>query len=293
MANNCLVTKLKGTVSADLEKLGELTFRVSRPAEQPGASDFSDGFYSNLSINGYIKGAHADAAVFSKINNQTISPAVSDYENTIPNYISTLEFPSAVDGVKVAVEDFYKIIQIIISENVTCDNFDRIQYCEGIQSITKRGAKNAPILSISVFNTMVNMQGIGGIDLIGDTEEFVRNTNLVSLQTLSLKGLSGTLNNIIVAFPNLQSMRLGDDTVVGTFDSIGALTSLTELSFKGTGSIEGLVSTARAAGRTTGSINCRWCSGATFNGSPITSKSSITLSWDASTITFDGVTITA
>ena len=107
--------------------------------------------------------------------------------------------------------------------------------------------------------------------------------------------------DFVAKVPNIQILRLdslGDTPIVyGSLDEIGKLTSL--IDFRGrqlsSGSMEGVAQNARAVGRTEGYIVFRNLSdGITFNGEPVNvGLSAKELSWTASTITFDDVTIEA
>lgn len=85
----------------------------------------------------------------------------------------------------------------------------------------------------------------------------------------------------------------------GTFDDFGKCKELNSLKmYHGSGTIEGFVANQRAVygsrpARTSGSVTLQYLGSVTFNGSVINSNTAKTLSWTATTITFDGVTITA
>lgn len=96
----------------------------------------------------------------------------------------------------------------------------------------------------------------------------------------------------------ITSINLGNTSITPSpLYSIGTLTALTTIAgIIATGSIEDFVAAQRTNGRTTcEGINCQWIGegSITFNGAAIANKASATLSWDASTITYDGTTITA
>lgn len=89
------------------------------------------------------------------------------------------------------------------------------------------------------------------------------------------------------------------DNSSGSFDDFGKCKSLNSLKmYHGVGTIEGFVANQRATygsrpARTSGSVELQYLGSVTFNGSQITTSTTKTLSWTATTITFDGTTITA
>ena len=293
MANNCLVTKLKGTVNSDLDKLGEMTFIVSRPSGQAGADDFSDGWFTNLSVSGYVDGISTTNPVITVINGQAVE-ATNDYDNSDhEHYENYVGFPSALANEKIRVKNYYRINQISMSENITTTELARLKYVD-LTELTKRGAMNAPQLDVKDYNEFsASLVSIGCIDLLGNVDDMVVKTSLITLNCEEQHGLVGTAASLVTKVPNIQTLKVGFG-ITGNFADFGALTSLTELTSKNAvGSVESFVATARAAGRTSGSVTLVWTFNITFQDQEQYGTGGSVLSWTPTTITFNGVTINA
>lgn len=114
-------------------------------------------------------------------------------------------------------------------------------------------------------------------------------------------GVYGDISNL--SGKDITYLNLAGTKCYGSFeDVLGTMIHLTDFNLGGTevaGSIEGFVQKQRENGRSSYTFNNGTLSslGAaehlTFNGSPIPNQETNTLSWDATTITLNGVTITA
>jgi hypothetical protein len=123
-----------------------------------------------------------------------------------------------------------------------------------------------------------------------------------TLKTLRMENLPLTDSNFnsFLSFGELETIAFnGISRVSGDLSVLGGLTHLIRIGFPNTMNVncvlEDLVGHARTAGRTTGSITCEWAgaSNTTFQGTKVLVKSSTVLSWTATTITYDGITIEA
>lgn len=135
--------------------------------------------------------------------------------------------------------------------------------------------------------------------LMGDLSDIVQRDSLTIFS--GQKGeLYGDISNI-AKFPALTQLIFSGNSgeITGNISSLGGLTSLAHLGLGDcpwiTGTIEDFVAGQRTAGRTSGSITCYYLhhTQITFNGSALPTAATATLSWTATTITYNGVTITA
>ncbi len=294
MANNCLVTKLKGAVNSDLDKLGVMTFIVSRPSGQTGADNFSNPWYTNLGVVGYVDGIRTTNPIITQINDQAVE-ATNDYDNSNhEHYENGVGLPSALANEKIRVKNYYRIVQIALSENITTTELAKLKYVDGFTQFNKRGYINAPQLDVKDYNEFsASLESIGCIDLLGNVDDMAVKTSLITFNCEGKYGLVGTAASLVTKVPNVHTLQVGYG-ITGNFADFGALTSLTTLASKNaTGRVEDFVATARAAGRTSGSVTLVWTPNITFQDQEQYGTGGSVLSWTPTTITFDGVTIDA
>lgn len=107
--------------------------------------------------------------------------------------------------------------------------------------------------------------------------------------------LTGNISSLVKT--GIKNIDLGgNQSVTGDILSFGNITTLENIALRKTlvsGTIESFVAAQRAAGRTTGSVsgNSAGWGNVTFNGSTTNAKGAV--SWTATTITMNGVTINA
>ena len=147
-------------------------------------------------------------------------------------------------------------------------------------------------ISAKVVNIQKNHNIYGNISVFDDKQY------LESLM-ISDTDISGNIDDIRHALPHLTDIALVHSSSIGGDFKYLALLGF---EFQGeayidtaiTGSIEDFVAVKRGLGQTTGSRTFSWLGDGnriSFNGVYFTNKASYTLSWTATTITFDGVQI--
>ena len=153
------------------------------------------------------------------------------------------------------------------------------------------------------FTGVSNLEGAGWRGLISDLPTTIQEVNYSANF-----GLSGSVKDFSRLVDATRLSVIGIPATVQSCDisDFGALVDLTYFrmtwqsqSRKLTGSIEEFVASQRANGRTvvssTSPVVTQYLNenAVTFNGAAITGGTAKNLYWDASTITYDGVTITA
>lgn len=268
---NCLVTKLKGVADNDnLTRFGYFRIRMSvGTLSNNNTIRFTEASVCKV-IGGTINGQSELVSDPNDVNHTVTytGAVVSDgtYDGyvmlEIPKYTLTqidLEDSSAV-LFDVNAEDFVfstALTNLILPNNGTINN---------VSSLT------SILANLRAF-TLNNYAGSEALDVTN----LGKDGNLVVFYLLGTSNAKGSLNNL--GFSNI--------TIGSGFPSSKNVTF----------SIEQFVANNRTAGRTTGSCNNLFHIGrvnATFNGDVIEDKSeAYEISWTATTITFDGVTITA
>lgn len=267
MANNCLVTKLKGTVNnPDLFKLNEWRF-----------SSNSFLIRGNQNLTSTILSDNTFAADGSKIR-----VATDVRENQLSeSKITELSIINKMD-----------ITYILLSLPVGLDlNVEGLEYNSNIDTfIVESGSANNTIVgdvSKIITNNPLNNLSFRAVKLKG-------NPTLSDL----FKSVNTTITS--VSFRDMYENQIHHvDNELSEFAKLTACTNLGWWNTDLKGSIEGYVTASRGYGRTTGTVSVSITPGShiTFKGEAVAGKSSptnlVTLSWTANTITWDGVTINA
>lgn len=125
--------------------------------------------------------------------------------------------------------------------------------------------------------------------------KYVENLVDISINANYSGFVNGDISSLS-ALVNLTRIELTwNPAITGELSNIGALTGLTYVHFGGTsvrGSIESFVQALRSNGKTSGSMTFSESNFITFNG-VAAAKAGKTLSWNSTTITYDGETINA
>ena len=274
MSTNCLVTKLKAVVNNDnILKLNELRFKacyyIILLADNPG-----DATVSILNNNTFSDGSKTVAIPTRgtlEFTNTTIINTLSVSDKRV---LSGLLLPTTVLGFEINADDIYSIP--FYSLSLGSNDSGNINDAKVHGDISKLFKQSFTILKL-VKCTFDKKYLISSLI----TE---KNENLSALQFNLLD------SNIIHEY--------------NEFNYFARLTAVKELNIFGSsiqGSIEGFVNMARSLGRTT-CDNFKFIvennSNITFNGTTASGVNSLTetaksLTWTASTITSDGVTINA
>jgi len=264
--NDCLVTKLKASINdASLEKLGYAPFE--------GAVDV------------YSDGTTWIDIVFSKPSKVILEKGSLINSSVAPNG-NVYEAQSFTANAQVG--------QIKI-------NFDKYNIVKINAMVRGYSGKGIDINSLKYSTNIDTINNIPSI--YGDISAL---SNLKELQNLSL-GMSADdsllLTGNISSLRNLKKVtRLSLDRrtlIEGNIADLGSCTSLEWFQIGGTkirGTIESFVQAQRLNGRTEGSITTPYlgaCRGLTFNGAAITIVGNSKIEWTATTISLNGVTVTA
>lgn len=265
MANNCLVTKLKGSVDADLPKLGVLKLEVNNSATgyRPIGIRIVEG--ATVTVSSPNSNIYSDLQGTVTDNPRIISPSGS---NTYSFFTS---------GAIVEISSKYKLAALIWDGDIKPVEIKDLKYSEGLVNITGYLTGN-----LSDMSQLINLTRL--------------ETPSATYDTTMLLGNISALSTLV----NLTYLAIGKRRgITGALKDIGSLTHITDLQIGDTvisGSIEEFVAAQRLAGRTTcGQLNVPYIgtTAVTFNGGSITAASNSVLSWTASTITLDGTTISA
>lgn len=267
MVNNCYVTQFKASVNNDsLDKLGMFSAFFKQDTSPTQDSRYimvvsaekntikcTDGFFYKV----YGGTSIGDSYTFTD----------SDWSEQYGGYT----FSGYVSNTACRVDiPKYTLARLQFGANSgVCDiDLSKFKYTQVTRFIGKYLSGSVADLP---YNTIyVNFNG--NLKITGTLADFSRLTSITYLNT----GNSSIESSLL--------------------SSLGTLTALTTIQVAAIGSIEDFVGAQRANGRTTcDGINCAYLGAGniTFNGEQIANKASATLTWTASTITYDGVTITA
>lgn len=269
MANDCLVTKLKGSVNNEtLPKFGMITFHVNNP------ENLTDRMT-------YFK--YADSTDATKNFYEVGSGVTADF-------ITSQTYPRFTGEGYVRVKGKYNITNILLTGGYQSDRvtpiFDidisQLSYSNleiiscSPQALHITNLKDLQILKSTLKQINLSERNILVPQLSGDISDLAK---FVNLEKLNLSYISnkvhGTMKQVATLFPKLNS--LGD---------------LTDTKWL-TGSIEDFVTVRRSQGVNNGSVYTNWGVGTdiTFNGEKLKGQDNTPFSWTANTITYNGVTI--
>jgi hypothetical protein len=275
---NCLVTKLKGTVdNVNLSKIGELVVKTK-------------GNIILTSENAITVRANKNA--ISLVNGGPYSNSVN-----VPAGMNPATQIYVSEECTVFIPKYYlHTITINPSDNIDLNftgEFDVLEGGVGFGAVavgTKFDLGIAPkkLVNISASNYTISFNG--------DSYPILKKVSFESTNKDQVINIS----DLVSKAPLLEEYRCYSNYQNGTFEGFGNAKRLNLIyGFNGTGTMEGFVAAQRLASgdreaRTTGSANLMWCGNITFQGvSNLVLGSVKTLSWTADTITFDGTTINA
>ena len=269
MAKDCLLKKYKASVdSDDLEYLDFI--KLYATSDNKGLLGFA------LMEAGVIRVLHGT------INGET--------ELTIPS--SAIDQPKYITNLgTVSVDPNYDCITILIPRYTVTS-----LYFAGKSQF--RTIINMDDYVKSRELKLINTQGYSDVTYNPDVVGRLTHLSLANSTTSILNEWDVTElgANGLLSYFSMAGVTSGN--LKGSLDKLG-MSALSTISAPATKevslSIENLVAKNRVAGRTTGSISLPWVGGCncTFNGSPVANQQNNSLSWDATTITFNGTTITA
>ena len=261
--NDCLVTKLKGSVQNDnLPKLGVLKFWV--PA--------TTGQYIAL------KAAAGDPCKISAVDR-----SIAEY--TIPVDPESGGIVPPTNAGYLEISNKYALKAINLSFTISANTPD-----DKTLDITELNYLTS-LVSFS-FKLKGNLEDYNPVD-----PSIITEINVVAAQTI----LGGNISTL-TRFVNLVSISFNTcNAITGTLQSLAPLANITKISFPGcrniTGSIEAYVAACVALGRTNGEVFITVQeSGITWKGNTIAANQSGTMTWSTSggttTITYLDETVT-
>ena len=272
---DCLVTTLKGSISDEsLPRLGELGMKYKIPSRT------ILGITGSLaSPGGSVRVPLADSIYISTSNSDTPDKkeiSLAGGNRTFYVYNDTAEDAD--------FWIFYKKKELFVSfvpnssayaagMRIYTDGYKLLEpeYCPYINKFISGGSRGlGTAKDLQAFKNILNQ-----VDSIVEEE---------------------TIDIGYYAFPLVTNLSLISDKIVGDISQLGVCTSLTNLAFGNTrcsGTIESLIQSLRANGKETGSMtgNSSNFSNVTFAGTTANAKGTVT--WTATTITMNGITVNA
>ncbi len=271
---NCLVTKYKGTVSADLPVYGEISFDI------PASTAFFSFDVGCLGGDNTIK-CTGDVEVWSY--DESVKRADAGNPYTLPSTLTTqyvLRVKSGSQGGRLIITDKYNM-----NEEGYCDSWFRFKptyfdTLDGYKPWFKGYGNLVNLTSSTASGTFEELA-----ELVSGIRTVVINANCnISGNITGLSSHKKTITNITLATPN--------NGIEASMEDLGVFTALTTLSDYRTiyCNIEDLVRSLIANGKTTGSINAVFAPGHKFNGVNV-EQSASALTWTSTTATYKGVTV--
>lgn len=281
MKKNCLLTTYKATVdNPELKVLGELVMKFKNVK--------ADTVLIALQNNPVFEYVKVDKNVKSS-SDGTILPAGILLPGTYENGIKSIE----AGDYTLRIKSKYDVNYLYFDNPVEIDLND-LQFTETMVrlegNIVHTGNIDIKLSNIKKVNISCNIK-------IPITELIKSNTTVCTIRNCA----KGNLDDVKNFLPNItnvgfyESRELYGDfkwlglTQVNNFDVCILRTGIT-------GNIEDFVAVRRDNGHTTGEVTFRYLgndSKIRFKGVPITNVDNNTISWDATTITVNGETITA
>ena len=280
MEKNCLLTTYKATVdNPELKVLGELVMKFKNVK--------ADTILIALQNNPVFEYVKIDKNV--KSSDDTILSAGILQPGTYENGIKSIE----AGDYTLRIKSKYDVNYLYFFNPVEIDLND-LQFKETMTSI--HGT------FIHTGNPDIKLSNIKAVRIICDTE--IPITELIKSSTTSCntqKCAKGNLDDVKNFLPNITNVNFFESRkLYGDFKLLG-LTQVNKfyeciLRTGITGTVEDFVAVRRENGQTSGEVTFNWLGDAgkiKFKGVPITNVENNTISWDETTITFNGETITA
>ena len=279
MEKNCLITTYKATVdNPELKALGELVMKFKNVEANTSLIALQ-----NNPVFEYVK---IDKNV--QTSDGTILSAGILQPGTYENGIKSIE----AGDYTLRIKSKYEVNYIYVSAPLEMDVND-LQYKETMLAYHARMKHTG--------SSDIKLSNIKDIDIFCDTE--IPITEIIKSNTTKcvINCAKGDIASVKEFLPNLTRVSFqeskglyGDFKWLGLINvnAFGSCVVRTELS----GNIEDFVAIRREHGQTTGEVSFNWLGYGgkiKFKGEAITNVSSNTISWNETTITFNGETITA
>ena len=269
---NCLVTKLKGTVNADLPVYDEMSFDI--PANTPFTSFFLGCCVGNnvIKCTGDVEGWNY-LETTKQLDSETPYVVVSN-----PSDANQIKIKSGENGGRLIINGKYSM------KVGNCDGWFKFKptYFDTLDGYKFwfKGNGTITVTSNTAHGSLEDLAGlVSGISILS-----IRDNTLLSGSITELSSHKETITDIIIAAPN--------NGIEASMEDLGVFTGLTTLADYRViqCNIEDFVRSLIANGKETGSINATFAPGHKFNGVNV-EQSASALTWTATTATYKGVTV--
>ena len=275
MEKNCLLTTYKATVdNPELKVLGELVITFKNISDGVEIFNFGSVDSTHIKVDKPVKYNNNEIVVeTTKQQGQFYATEAGDYTVKLnPKY--KIVFFSSTKRFEADLNDFQYCT--IGNFTINCNN-------------TGKKEINFPVVTDTVYADLNNA-------IIKLEDVFRGGAN--SIQASCLVGDIASVKDYL---PNIRTLNFlqpangiyGDYKYMAYLNNSLGLLSLTYTNIQG--NVEDFVAVKRELGMTSGSLSGEWAfsNKIKFNGNPLTLLNNNTLSWDETTITVNGVTITA
>jgi hypothetical protein len=286
---NCLVTKLKGTVENDnLNFLGSVV---------TGLNSIGNDVSITLEANS------SDTLKVTVIGDGTLKTIdkTIDYGKSRENNGSM--YVKFDGGGKLKIDNKYKIKTLDISsnENKLLIDLSCLAYMESLSTIALNNTAFGDVSEIKGINSLNSLIITRNPQAKGDITQLVNSCSNLSNISIFNTDITIDVNNITDSISTqLTQFVFSGTPMVGTIESFGKFINVEQMSFADvqvTGSVESFVQKQREKGRTAfanpNNKNWYFNSIITFNGVVIGGGAKNDFSWTENTITLGGVTINA
>lgn len=268
MANNCLVTKLKGVVDNDnLEYLGMV----------------KEDLFPTMGTTKVIFNASSTAKILHGTVGGNTEVTFSANEDVYISNKGTILVDSGYDKATILIPKYSLTDIFIVGSQIGVGSY--------VPDVDLTKFKHSPLNLLSISNGRV----VPDIDVLNKVSSLVlingrmAFTEECDISTLGANGVKTIIN--LTGFGTVPEHNLK-----GSLDKSGCspLTILNVPNTKAVSlSIENFVAYNRGAGRTTGTLSLPWLGAckATFNGGDVANQQNNHLSWTATTITLNGTEI--
>lgn len=274
---NCLITKLKGSVTGDAPIFGKLEMVIA-------GEGLNFGLLLGVTYNEESTVLGDNGIVFRSLNLSEEYPNPFTLTPTINGF-----YVCCTEDAKVTLTNKYKFKAI-----------NRQGYFQFMLQGVKEfiGGSDSFIYSIPENTTKVGLPYYFGKLNLSDIVPKIagNNTSIVAFDFSNSPLIGGNID-VFSNINNVKSIDVGTSPLItGTIADLKNITTLENIALYRTqvgGTIEEFVAGQRAAGRTTGTVsgNSTGWGIVTFDGARTHAKGAV--SWTADTITMDGVTINA
>lgn len=277
MEKICLVEKLKGSVTGDAPIFGQLEMIIA------GTSNLKTMFLSTLPN---------EESVVSGNNGIVFTNSTGTSELSNPFTLTSDRFGFLVQNTndaKMTVTNKYKLKCLYVEEYYKYGYYNIKEFIGGIDNFIYSIPENTSYLILKSYGSKMDIS-----DVV--PKMITLSSSIIAFDFSNSPLIEGNIN-VFRNINNLKRIDVGSCPLVnGTIADLKSITTLENIACAYTqvgGTIEEFVAGQRAAGRTTGTVsgNSAGWGIVTFDGATTHAKGAV--SWTATTITMDGVTINA